>query len=98
MIRVHLPRDLAAEYGAEHVQAVTPMRPSVGGVLAALAERLPGLVERICEADGDVRPHLHIFVDGAEVRSAGGIAAPVADGQEVWVIRAVSGGAGRDLA
>jgi molybdopterin synthase sulfur carrier subunit len=92
VIRVHLPRYLAADYGADPVQAVAPAHLTVAGVLAALGERLPGVTGRILDVDGGVRPHLHIFVGGREIRSAGGTAAAVADGSELWVIRAVSGG------
>ena len=41
---------------------------------------------------GEVRPHVNIFVDGENIRYAGGLDAPVRDGSEVFLVAAVSGG------
>ena len=91
MIRVHLPRDLAQEMGASPTLQLEP-EPDVGAVIRALEARFPGIERRLTEADGKLRPHLAVFVDETDSRRTGGVAAAVADGSEVWVLRAVSGG------
>jgi molybdopterin converting factor small subunit len=41
---------------------------------------------------GEIRPHVNIFVDGANCRFAGGLSMQVQDGAEVMILPAVSGG------
>ncbi len=91
MIRVHLPRDLAQEYGAPTPALLEPA-PDVAAVVARLETLYPGMRQRLTEADGELRPHLAVFVDQSDARRVGGVKAPVPDGAEVWVLRAVSGG------
>ena len=66
---------------------------TVAGVLAALAERAPGIPDRVLDDRGELRRHVNVFVDGESVRGAGGLATPVGDGAEVTILPAVSGGA-----
>ena len=54
----------------------------------------PALRDRVITERGDVRPHVNIFVDGEDIRYAGGLDAPVRDGAEIFLIAAVSGGCG----
>lgn len=91
MIRVHLPRDLAEEFGAAATLALDP-EPDVAAVIDRLECLFPGVRQRLVEADGQLRPHLAVFVGEADARRAGGAAAAVPDGAEIWVLRAVSGG------
>ena len=41
---------------------------------------------------GGLRPHVNVFVNGESIRYLDGLATPVSDGDEVWVVAAVSGG------
>jgi molybdopterin synthase sulfur carrier subunit len=41
---------------------------------------------------GEIRQHINVFVDGVNIRFAGGLSAPVADGAEIIILPAVSGG------
>jgi len=41
---------------------------------------------------GDVRPHVNVFVGTESSRWGGGLAMPVPDGAEVSILPAVSGG------
>ena len=65
---------------------------SVGEALALLWQECPGARDRILTERGQVRPHVNIFVDGENVRYAGGLAAPVRDHAEIVIVPAVSGG------
>jgi molybdopterin synthase sulfur carrier subunit len=66
------------------------------GALATALSRLwaecPALRDRVITELGEVRPHVNIFVDGEDIRYKGGLAAPVRDGSEIFLIAAVSGG------
>jgi len=64
----------------------------VSRALSLLWAECPAVRDRIMTELGEVRPHINIFVDGENIRTAGGLDAPVRDGAEVFVIPAVSGG------
>lgn len=90
MITVHLPRDLAAEFLSPPVLAVEDVE-NLAALWAALERRHPGLGRWLREPDGAMRQHLSLFVDARRVPWAEA-PLPLADGQEVWILRAVSGG------
>ena len=60
--------------------------------LPRLWAECPALRDRVITELGEVRPHVNIFVDGEDIRYTGGLAAPVRDGSEIFLIAAVSGG------
>jgi len=66
---------------------------NVGEVLTDLGQRFPGLTDRICDASGDVRRFVNIYVNGEDIRFAGGKEHPVKDGDEVSIVPAIAGGA-----
>jgi DNA-3-methyladenine glycosylase I len=61
--------------------------------LALLWTECPGARDRVLNERGEIRPHVNVFVDGANVRGAGGLGAPIARGAEIVIVPAVSGGA-----
>ncbi len=65
---------------------------TVGEVVKALDAAHRGLGERILDADGQVRRFVNVFVDDEDIRFAGGLDTPVADGTTVSIIPAVAGG------
>lgn len=69
----------------------TPPR-TVADALALLWAACPGARDRVLTERGDVRTHINLFVDGENIRGAGGLAAPVRDGAEIIILPAVSGG------
>jgi molybdopterin converting factor small subunit len=60
--------------------------------LARLWTEYPGLRDRVITERGHVRTHVNIFVDGENIRDAGGLDTPVREGSEIFLIPAVSGG------
>lgn len=65
---------------------------TVGELLTELDGRYPGLRERICEEDGDIRRFVNVFVNGENVREREGAATALASGDEVGIIPAMAGG------
>jgi molybdopterin converting factor small subunit len=74
-------------------QIKLPAAGSVAQVLETLFERFPRLRQRILTERGDVRRHVNVFVENESIRDTGGLATPVRDGSEVFVLPAISGGA-----
>ncbi len=60
--------------------------------LDALCDEIPALRVHIFDDRGDVRRHVGVFVDGTAARDRAGLDQALADGGEVAVIQAVSGG------
>jgi len=58
-------------------------------VLASLEQRCPGIRFRMIDEQGQIRPHMRLFVNSSEARE---LSAQVADGDTVHVICALSGG------
>ena len=87
MIRVSIPSQLIAyTNGQTRVEAVGD---TVCSVLDDLDRRYPGLKFRVIDEQDRIRRHMRIFVGMDEVRS---VAVPVADGGELLIFGALSGG------
>jgi molybdopterin converting factor small subunit len=67
-----------------------------GGMLQDALEALfgahPGIRDRVLTERGEIREHVNVFVGQSEARSTGGLATPVANGMEISIIPAISGG------
>ena len=94
-----------AEFGTVQVLIPTPLRrytngeakvASAGQSVADVIDRLnadyPGLKDRVCEADGEIRRFVNVFVNGENVRKLDGAATPVKTGDEIGIIPAMAGG------
>jgi molybdopterin converting factor small subunit len=89
---VVLPAPLAALARGRAQVELEPGAATVGGVLSALKSELPAVYDRIVTEQGEIRPHINVFVGTEDIRWSGGMATPVAAGAEVVVIPSVSGG------
>ena len=69
---------------------------TAGGMLQDALEALftahPGLRDRVLTERGEIRQHVNVFVGKTEARSTGGLATPLADGMEISILPAISGG------
>ena len=91
-VQVLLPGVLAALAGGSKHVAVEPAGDSLGDVLDALAATHPMLARRIRDETGQVRRFVNVYVDGDDIRFAGGLETTVRDGAEVHVLPSVAGG------
>jgi len=92
-----IPGPLLSFTGGRHVveaeaasDAAAPL--TVEAALGQLWRLYPGLRDRILTEQGQVRPHVNVFVGSDSIRDTGGLATPVADHAEIAIIPAVSGG------
>ncbi|WP_100501360.1 ubiquitin-like small modifier protein 1 [Geodermatophilus chilensis] len=91
-VQVVLPgvlADLAG--GAKHLE-VEPGGGTLADLLDTLAAVHPALGRRIRDESGAVRRFINVYVDGDDVRFAGGLDTPVPDGAVVQVLPSVAGG------
>ena len=67
-----------------------------GGTLQDALEELfaahAGIRDRVLTERGDIREHVNVFVGNTEARSTGGLATPLANGMEISILPAISGG------
>jgi sulfur-carrier protein len=82
-------RELAGNRGEVHVDGEAQ---SISQALSLLWARYPAVRDRVITEQGEVRPHINIFVDGESIRDCGGLGCPVQDGAEIFILPAVSGG------
>ncbi len=87
------------------VRIPTPLRPMTGGKneveiagnsVAEIIENLtsvhPGIKERICDEQGEVRRFINIYVNEEDIRFLTGKETPLKDGDEMSIIPAIAGG------
>lgn len=63
-----------------------------GETVAAVLGGIEGVRHRVLDDQGRVRVHVNLFVNGAHIRELSGLDTPVADGDEIVILPAVSGG------
>jgi sulfur-carrier protein len=91
-ITFHIPAALR-EFTAGHSAVKIEASPAtVADALTALWALYPGLRDRIVTEQGQVRQHINIFIGNEHIRYTGGLATLLADGAEVSIVPAVSGG------
>ena len=65
---------------------------TVGSALEELQRRYPSLHGNICDETGAVRRHIGVFVNEDHIRDLNGLDTPLAPGDAVTIMPAVSGG------
>ncbi len=67
-----------------------------GGTLAQLIDGLeqqfPGLKERLCDEQGELRRFVNVYVNGEDVRFLSGLETAIETGAEVSIVPSVAGG------
>ncbi|MBI4340540.1 MAG: MoaD/ThiS family protein [Chloroflexi bacterium] len=58
----------------------------------ALEGQFPGIKERLCDENGDLRYFVNIYLNGEDVRFLQGVKTPIATGDELSIVPAVAGG------
>src|SRR5262249_59413862 len=91
-VTVHLPSPLVPFAGRKRV--VLEGGGDGGEALRALPA---GARDRVLDERGQVRPHVNVFVGANNVKDMGGLATRLAEGAELYVIAALSGGAPSSL-
>lgn len=89
MVRVRFTSNLARHIDAPDVEVdAATVRDALEGVFA----HHPMLRGYVLDDQGAVRKHVAVFVGGDQVEDRNGLGDPVRDGDEVFVMQALSGG------
>ena len=89
-VTVSIPTILRTHTGGE--KSVEASGATVSEVITDLDAKHGGIKERLVK-DGSLHRFVNIYVNDEDVRFAGGLEAPVADGDAVTILPAVAGGA-----
>ena len=65
---------------------------NVGELLDNLDKAFPGLKERVCDEQGNVRRFVNVFVNGEDIRFLEEKATPVKESDEISIVPAIAGG------
>jgi len=65
---------------------------NIADILDDMENSYPGLKERLCLEDGEIRRFVNIFQNGEDIRFKDGKLTPVNDGDELSIIPAIAGG------
>ena len=90
MPSVRIPTPLRKLTGdLEEVQAAGA---TISEVLQSLDQAFPGLKERICDEQGQVRRFVNVFVNDEDIRFLEEGATPVKETDEISIVPAIAGG------
>jgi sulfur-carrier protein len=91
-VRFHIPGGLREfAQGRSQVEIEHPAA-TLNQALLVLWTLCPGMRDRVVTEQGEVRPHVNIFVDDENIRYSGGLATPVTAESVISIVPAVSGG------
>ena len=65
---------------------------TVREIIDSMENQFPGIKERLCDENGDLRNFVNVFVNGEDVRFLEGIDSAAGDGDEISIVPAVAGG------
>ncbi len=91
LMKVKLYATLRPLVGGSSVEVDVKPGDPVRALIDALLERYPVLRDELLE-DGEISPRIHIFLNGREVRYAGGLDMPIPEGADIRIFPPVGGG------
>lgn len=65
---------------------------SLAEAISGLDGTFPGLKERLCDEQGELRRFVNVYINGEDVRFLSGLQTPLKQGDEVSIVPAVAGG------
>jgi molybdopterin synthase sulfur carrier subunit len=89
-ITMHVPPPLRVYCGG--ASQLSLAAGSVRTALEELERTHPALYTNVCDETGAVRRHLGVFVNRSHVRDREGLETPLAPGDDLIILPAVSGG------
>ena len=90
MATVRIPTPLRKlTNGLEEVQV---SGANIAAVITQLESQYPGIKERICDDQGNVRRFVNIFANDEDIRFLQNLETPAKDNDEISIVPAIAGG------
>ena len=74
------------------LEVVSVTGGTIAEVLTSLEVAYPGIKDRLCDADGNIRRFINVFVNDEDVRFLEETATVVKDSDEISIVPAIAGG------
>ena len=87
---IRIPTPLRKLTGEQEV--VQADGSTIGEILQALDGSYPGLKDRICDEQGNVRRFVNVYLNDEDIRFLDERATAVKDGDEISIVPAIAGG------
>jgi sulfur-carrier protein len=91
-ITIEVPGALRPYAGGDPEVSLEGACPTVAEALRRLAQRHPGVVDRVVDERGELRRHVNVFVDGEDVRFLAGLDTSLPPHTTLTIVPSVSGG------
>lgn len=88
--QVRIPTPLRKLTGENEVVAAEGS--TIAEILTSLDKSYPGLTERICDEEGNIRRFVNVFVNDEDIRFLDEKNTAVKDGDEISIVPAIAGG------
>ncbi|MBM3835858.1 MAG: MoaD/ThiS family protein [Verrucomicrobia bacterium] len=88
--KIRIPTPLRKLTNNEEIVEVTA--DTVGGAIAELQTRFPGIKERLLDENGTVRRFVNVYVNEEDIRFLQNQQTPIKSGDEISIIPAIAGG------
>lgn len=89
-IQVRIPTPLRRfTSGSEQVGA---SGATVGHVVDDLERQFPGIKEKLCDENGEVRRFVNLYLNGDDIRFLNNLETAVKEGDELSIVPAIAGG------
>jgi len=76
----------------QNQEVVEAQGATIGEIIDSLQQQYPGLKERICDENGELRRFVNFYLNDEDIRFKDGQGTPVKDGDELSIIPAIAGG------
>jgi molybdopterin synthase sulfur carrier subunit len=74
------------------LEVVSVAGATIAEVLNSLETAYPGIKDRLCDAEGNIRRFINVFVNDEDVRFLEETATVVKDSDEISIVPAIAGG------
>lgn len=74
------------------LEVVSVAGGTIAEVLTSLEVAYPGIKDRLCDTDGNIRRFINVFVNDEDVRFLEETATVVKDSDEISIVPAIAGG------
>ena len=85
-MRILIPGALLSYTGASQVEA---RGATLGALFDDLDQHFPGIRFRVVDEQGKIRPHMRVFINGAQAME---LSHPLSENDEIALVQALSGG------
>ncbi len=89
-VKVRIPTPLLSLTGGK--KEVEAEGTTLKELIEDLERRYPGLKERLCDEEGNLRRFINFFVNDEDIRFLQGEETPLKDGDVVSIVPAIAGG------